>query len=127
VDEAKRTISAVPQPPEGATERDPNGLSLSAPGAKADAGKLRPTLVFRDMAHALEAVVKIASDGAVKYTAGGWLQVPNAEERYEDANLRHMLKRFKGEELDKDSMSLHLAHEAWNALAKLELHLRSSK
>lgn len=105
-------------------ERDPNGKAMNEPGAKADADKLRPTLIFRDMARALEKVVEIGTAGANKYTDGGWLQVPNGEERYEDADLRHMLKRFKGEDLDSDSHSLHLAHEAWNALAKLELHLR---
>ncbi len=108
-------------------ESDPNGKSLNEPGAKADAGKLRPTLVIRDMANALLAVTKIATDGAIKYTPGGWLLVPEALARYEDAHLRHMLKRFTGEQVDADSHSLHLAHEAWNALAKLELHIRNTK
>lgn len=108
-------------------EADPTGRDPHAPGAKLDAGKLRPTLVIRDMARALEAVIKVATDGANKYTPGGWLEVPNAKERYEDADLRHMLKRFKGEPVDADSKSLHLAHNAWNALAKLELHLREQE
>lgn len=109
------------------TEADPTGKSLHTPGAKADAGKLRPTLILRDMANAILAVTKIATDGAIKYTPGGWIVVPEAEQRYEDAHLRHMLKRFSGERIDSDSQSLHLAHEAWNALAKLELHLRNNK
>lgn len=108
-------------------EQDPTGRDPHAPGAKLDAGKLRPTLVIRDMARALEAVIKVATDGANKYTPGGWLEVPNAKERYEDADLRHLLKRFKGEPVDADSKSLHLAHNAWNALAKLELHLREQE
>lgn len=108
-------------------ETDPNGKSLNEPGAKADAGKLRPSLIIKDMANAILAVTKIASDGAIKYTPGGWIVVPEAEARYEDAHLRHMLKRFVGEQIDSDSHSLHLAHEAWNALAKLELHLRNTK
>jgi len=107
-------------------ERDPHGKSLNEKGAKADAGKLRPTLIFRDMADALTLVVKIASDGAIKYTPGGWLEVPNADERYDDADLRHMLKRYAGQPLDSDSQSLHLAHEAWNALAKLQLFLQAN-
>ena len=107
-------------------ETDPNGKSLNEPGAKADAGKLRPSLILKDMANALLAVIKIATDGAIKYTPGGWIVVPEAEARYEDAHLRHMLKRFTGEKIDTDSHSLHLAHEAWNALAKLELHLRNA-
>lgn len=107
-------------------ETDPNGKSLNEPGAKADAGKLRPSLIIKDMANAILAVTKIATDGAIKYTRGGWIVVPEAEARYEDAHLRHMLKRFAGEEIDSDSHSLHLAHEAWNALAKLELHIRNA-
>lgn len=114
-----------PKPAPG--EADPTGRDPHAPGAKLDAGKLRPTLVIRDMARALDAVIKVATDGANKYTPGGWLEVPNASERYEDADLRHMLKRFKGEAVDPDSKSLHLAHNAWNALAKLELHLREQE
>ena len=112
-------------PPTG--ESDPTGKDPHQPGAKLDAGKLRPTLVIRDMARALEAVIKVATDGANKYTPGGWLEVPDAINRYEDADLRHMLKRFKGEAVDTDSESLHLAHNAWNALAKLELHLREQE
>lgn len=108
-------------------EKDPSGLDLKTPGAKADAGKLRPTLVFKDMARALLAVVKIATDGAEKYSAGGWLKVSEASMRYEDADLRHMLKRWIEGPVDADSKSLHLAHEAWNALAKLELHLREQE
>lgn len=117
------------QPPQVAssTEADPTGKDPHQPGAKLDAGKLRPTLVIRDMARALEAVIKVATDGANKYTPGGWLEVPDAINRYEDADLRHMLKRFKGEATDTDSESLHLAHNAWNALAKLELHLREQE
>lgn len=108
-------------------EFDPTGASLSTPGTKADGGKSRPTLILRDMARALSAVIKIATDGAAKYTAGGWVLVPNGEERYEDAHLRHMLKRFLGESVDPDSESLHLAHEAWGALAKLDLYLRKQE
>lgn len=116
-----------PLPPPKVPEHDPTGKSLHDKGAKADAGKPRPSLIFRDMARALWAVVEIATAGAAKYTDGGWIEVPNAGERYDDAALRHMLKRYMGQERDADSQSLHLAHEAWNALAKLELHLRATE
>ena len=78
---------------------------------------------MRDMADALLYVIKIATDGAAKYSEGGWLKVDNGAIRYEDADLRHLLKRFIGESHDSDSNALHLGHEAWNALAKLQLHL----
>lgn len=106
-------------------ESDPTGISLNTPGAKADAGKPQPALVLTDMSRALGAVIAVATAGAAKYSRRGWLEVPDAFARYEDAGLRHYLKRASGELRDKDSGALHLAHEAWNALAKLELFLRA--
>ena len=108
-------------------EHDPSGKSLNEPGAKADAGKLRPALVFSGFADALEAVALVGTKGAAKYTPNGWLSVPNGFERYSDAQVRHELKRHKGETHDADSGDLHLAHEAWNALAKLQLYINSKK
>lgn len=108
-------------------EKDPTGRDQHAPGAKLDAGKLRPALVLGGFARAIEAVVKVGTDGAAKYRDNGWLEVPNGFERYDDAARRHTSKRDKGELTDTDSGSLHLAHEAWNALARLELYLRNNK
>ncbi len=106
-------------------ESDPTGKGQHEPGAKVDAGKVRPSLIVEGMARALWAVSKVATFGAAKYTDGGWILVPNGETRYADAGYRHVLRRAMGEDLDPDSEELHLAHEAWNALAKLDLHLRS--
>lgn len=108
-------------------EVDPTGLSQHQPGAKLDAGKLRPALVLGGFAAALEAVVKVGTDGAAKYTDNGWKEVSNGFARYDDAARRHTTKRDKGETHDADSGSLHLAHEAWNALARLELYLKENK
>jgi len=108
-------------------ETDPNGLDPRAPGAKLDAGKIRPSLVFRGFANALTEVVKVGTYGANKYSDDGWLFVENGVERYEDAYLRHMLAKMRGEEVATDSEILHAAHEAWNALAVLELLLREKK
>jgi len=108
-------------------EKDPNGKAQHEKGAKLDAGKLRPALVFRGFARALEAVAEIGTFGANKYTDNGWLEVPRGQERYEDAHLRHKLKEWKGEELDPESQYSHLAHTAWNALAELELFLRGKE
>ena len=95
-----------------------------APGAKLDDGKLKPDLILVDMGRALTAVVEVATFGANKYSEGGWLQVPNAQVRYRRAQMRHALAQATGEERDSESELLHLAHEAWNALARLELKLR---
>lgn len=105
------------------TEATPDGIDQHAPGAKLDAGKLRPALVLGGFANALLAVTKVGTDGAAKYTDNGWREVANGFQRYSDAEGRHRLYREAGETHDKLSGSLHLAHEAWNALAKLELYL----
>lgn len=108
-------------------ERDPSGLDPHAPGAKLDAGKIRPSLVLRGFPRAIWAVAEVATYGANKYSDGGWLQVPNGLKRYEDAQLRHMLKEALGEVEDPESELLHLAHAAWGALARLELYLREQE
>ena len=51
------------------------------------------------------------------------MEVPDAPKRYDDAKGRHMLQGYI-EERDPDTGLDHLAQEAWNALALLELKLR---
>ncbi len=102
-------------------EVDPNGIDAHAPGAKLDAGKLRPHLVLGGFANALEQVIKVGTDGAAKYSDNGWKEVKGGESRYMDALGRHLLALQKGETHDPLSGSPHLAHVAWNALAVLEL------
>jgi hypothetical protein len=105
-------------------EKDPNGRLPREPGAKLDAGKIRVSLIFSHMPRALKAVAAVATFGALKYSPGGWLEAPNAIERYTDAMDRHRLEAFISGAVDMDSGLLHAAHEAWNALARLELMLR---
>jgi hypothetical protein len=95
--------------------------AAAEPGAKDDAGKYRPGLVLGGFANALLAVSVVGTDGAKKYTDGGWKIVPNGEARYVDAALRHLLDDLRGYKVDSDSGSLHLAHAAWNLLAVIEL------
>lgn len=115
-------IEFIPDEPEV-----PADQQLHVAGAKADAGKLRAGLVFGGFSRALAAVAQVGTFGANKYTANGWLTVPNGLERYEDAGERHRLERRQGIERDTESQLLHRAHEAWNALATLELELRASE
>lgn len=109
------------------TEADPTGKSAHQPGAKLDAGKVRPSLIVEGMARAIWAVAEVATFGANKYTPGGWVTVDNGQQRYADAGYRHVLKRAMGETVDSDSELNHLAHEAWNALAKLDLYIREQQ
>ena len=108
-------------------EVDPTGKSPHAPGAKLDAGKVQPRLIIEGMARAIWAVAEVATFGAIKYTPGGWVHVDNGQDRYADAGYRHVLKRAMGETVDPDSELVHLAHEAWNSLAKLDLYIRSKE
>jgi hypothetical protein len=113
--------------PIGTPETDPNGTDPHTPGAKLDAGKLRAGLVLDDFALALTAVAAVGTVGAAKYTPHGWLSVPDAEARYTDAQRRHELAHAIGEENDPDTDLPHLAHAAWNALARLQLALQDGE
>ena len=121
------TKDVVAQKPPGTF--DPTGVDQHAPGAKLDGGKLRPALVLGGFASAVDAMVKVGSDGARKYTDNGWKTVPNGKARYEDALLRHLLAHLRGEVIDEESGSPHISHCMWNAaaiyeLSKGELHVQ---
>lgn len=98
-------------------------LPVKTGGIKHDHGKPRPDLIFSAMARALLEVSKVAAMGAAKYDDDNWLIVEDASKRYRDAKGRHLLLGAI-ESHDNESNITHLAHEAWNALAVLELHLR---
>ena len=106
-----------------AAETDPRGIKGGDPGAKFDAGKVRPSLIINDMPLALLAVAEVGTYGANKYSDGGWQEVDDGIRRYTDAMDRHRIK--EGISLyDYDSGLMHAAQVAWNALARLELMLR---
>jgi hypothetical protein len=105
-------------------EKDPLGKDPHSIGAKLDAGKPRPALVLGGFARALIEVSKVGTSGAIKYTDNGWQEVPNGENRYDDADMRHWLYEKAGQECDQDTELLHAAHKAWNSLARLDLILR---
>jgi hypothetical protein len=92
-------------------------------GVKFDHNKEDCDLVLGDFSRALMAVSQVGTFGARKYTPKGWIDVPNAYERYSSAMLRHYLNS-KVSKRDSDSTLIHDAHTAWNALARLELRLR---
>ena len=108
-------------------EQDPNGIGQHDDGAKLDAGKPMAGRLLGMFGGALMAVSEVGTFGAKKYTEGGWQHVEDGFKRYDDAGMRHFLKRGMGEEFDAETELPHLAHEAWNALAKLELYLRDKK
>lgn len=107
-----------------AKDVDPNGLDQHAPGAKLDNGKPMAGLL-QDFARALLAVAEVGTFGARKYVRGGWQHVEDGHNRYTDAMVRHFLAERQSER-DEDSGLLHEAQTAWNALARLEIKLRTS-
>lgn len=108
-------------------EKDPHGKLAVESGAKMDAGKPICGRVLIGFSNALMAVSEVGTFGANKYSVGGWQHVQDGVKRYEDAQMRHMLKRGAGEEIDDDSQLPHIYQEAWNCLAKLELYIREQK
>lgn len=110
------------------SEFDPNGKSPKEAGAKLDAGKspIRRGLL-EYFPRACLAVADVSAFGASKYAWNGWETVPEGVARYGDAMARHIAKRVIEGPYDKDSGLLHAAHEAWNALARLELILRENE
>lgn len=108
-------------------EQDAPAVGGGAGGMKYDGGKPRMALLFDGCPHALEAVAQVLTFGAQKYAAHSWQTVPEGEERYKSALLRHLTAVGKGEEIDSESNLHHLAHAACNALFILELELRKHK
>lgn len=105
-------------------ETDPNGVAPDKPGAKLDAGKSpvrRGLLEY--FPRACMAVADVSAAGAAKYTWGGWQTVLDGIARYGDAEVRHICKAAIEGPVDADFGLLHAAHEAWGALARLELLL----
>jgi hypothetical protein len=109
----------------GEGESDPTGRGIHESGAKTDAGKPQCSLLLL-FGKALKAVAEVGTHGAIKYTRGGWQDVPDGINRYTDALLRHLLEE-QYEEFDSDLPVLHAAQTAWNALARLELILREKE
>ncbi len=95
-------------------------IDQHTPGAKLDHEKPRMELVLQGFRDALVEVAKVGTFGAAKYSDNGWKEVPNGFERYSSALLRH---HFANTPCDEESGLPHAAHEAWNALARLQLLL----
>lgn len=97
-------------------------------GKKFDNGK-SPVVqgCFRYFPRALLAVAVVSDYGRGKYNIPfedrNFLRVEDAANRYNDALGRHQLYEVIDGPWDKESQLLHAAHEAWNALARLEVIL----
>lgn len=117
---------------EGGTEGmmtldDAYDIPQHEPGAKLDKGKVQAAQLLSQFPRALSAVIEVAQFGANKYTLGGWQEVPEGVQRYQNAEMRHKLARWQGQVYDPESGLPHMYHEAWNVLAVLELALREAE
>lgn len=86
--------------------------------------KLRWDLLPLDL---IEKVVEVYHFGAKKYAPNSWQNLPDGENRYRAALLRHLAAHQKGELKDPESGLLHLQHVCWNALAMLYFALNEDK
>ena len=76
--------------------------------------------------HALMSIGALIKFGMSKYPSpDNWQRVENAQIRYKDALMRHLLKHCAGEIIDPETKMYHLVSVCWNALAILELYIRS--
>lgn len=88
--------------------------------AKADSGKMRPTLCPVGI---IKAVTLIREYGCKKYKdPDNWKRVE--AERYKEALYRHWLAYLEGEEFDAESGLPHLWHLACNAAFLIELEVK---
>lgn len=87
-------------------------------GIKYDTGKPRYAETLVDFKDAFDEVCKVWTFGANKYGKSNWKEVDDAETRYTNAMIRHLIAEDTNA-YDNESKILHAAHVAWNALARL--------
>ena len=72
---------------------------------------------------ALVEVAKVLTEGAKKYAVNNWKHVPDLQNRYTGAALRHILAEMAGEDIDPDFNLPHMAHAICCLMFKLEDYL----
>ena len=82
------------------TERDPNGITPETGGAKYDDGKTLAWLCVGSFSRAISCVAEVTTTGAKKYAPNNWNKVPDGENRYMEATMRHLLSLGAGEIID---------------------------
>jgi len=72
-------------------------------------------------------VGKVLTYGATKYSPDNWRKVPELQDRYSSAAMRHMLASLSGEIFDEETGIDHLAHAICCLMFKLEDRLLESQ
>lgn len=80
---------------------------------KYDDGKIRMDLVPLE---SMEAIAKVLTYGAKKYSDNSWQNLPDFWKRYKAALLRHLTAIDKGELIDKESGLCHIDQVLTNAM-----------
>lgn len=97
---------------------------------KFDAGKAPVYQGFLNrFPRAIMGVALVSDYGFRKYGSyDGWEKVPDGLNRYTDAKGRHgLLQSIEGPYDEQDSGLAHASQEAWNAMARYEMLLRSGE
>lgn len=88
-------------------------------------GKPKLSYFMRSFPRMAEAIARVKEMGGIKYEEGNWKKGNKPDEEYWDSMFRHLQYIFTGEEYDKDSGCLHIAHAVWNMCALHELNSTS--
>lgn len=88
-------------------QADGPNISTKTLGVKFDKDKPKWNLLPWDE---LEDVVKVLTFGAKKYAPDNWKFVDDANNRYMDATMRHLVAHQQGEQRDAESGESHIAH-----------------
>ena len=99
---------------------------MNKEGIKYDKGKPRVAEMVKDFGPSILEVAKVWAFGADKYEKSNWKLVDNAEDRYTNALLRHLIAE-EDNPIDPESGLLHAVHVAWNALARLYFILQKQQ
>lgn len=106
-----------------------NNLKIGE-GKKYDDAKTKMAMVLSYFADAFEGVAKCGTYGNVKYADGywdyNWNLLVDAEKRYLDAAIRHLMEDMKGNEFDSESGLPHIDHVTWNLMAVSQLRKRNA-
>lgn len=89
-------------------------------GKKFDNGKPRYSLL---PVLALDETVKVLTYGSIKYEDFNWMKVEKPNDRFFSAAQRHLWSWQKGEKIDPESNTNHLANAITNLMFMLELEL----
>ena len=104
---------------------------MAEPGKKFDTGKAPVAQgFFAYFPRAIKAIAMVSKYGKEKYNLSyqdvNWARVDNGNWRYADGKARHEIDQYIDDGgYDPESKLHHLAMEAWNACATLELFLRN--